>query len=114
GRGSAWPAGGARGAAPARAGAAGVPVRAAGHGVGCRMLRKTRGQAFGGAWVFRGGRVEDGGGTGLEGARRAAVREAREETGLVLDPDRLVAFAHWTPPREAPRSEEHTSELQSR
>jgi 8-oxo-dGTP pyrophosphatase MutT (NUDIX family) len=95
--------GGDRGEAPVHDAATVVLVRDAEHGVECLMLRKTRGQAFGGAWVFPGGRVEDGDGTGLEGARRAAVREAREETGLVLDPDRLVAFAHWTPPREAPR-----------
>ena len=67
------------------------------------MLRKNRGQAFGGMWVFPGGRVEEGDGTGLEGARAAAVREADEETGLVLDAADLVPFAHWNPPVEAPR-----------
>ena len=67
------------------------------------MLRKTKGQAFGGLWVFPGGRVEDVDGAGLDGARVAAVREAEEETGLVLDADALVPFAHWNPPAEAPR-----------
>jgi 8-oxo-dGTP pyrophosphatase MutT (NUDIX family) len=67
------------------------------------MLRKTKGQAFGGLWVFPGGRVEEVDGAGYEGARVAAVREAEEETGLVLDADALVPFAHWTPPAEAPR-----------
>jgi 8-oxo-dGTP pyrophosphatase MutT (NUDIX family) len=36
-------------------------------------------------------------------ARRAAVREAQEETGLVLDPADLAWFAHWTPPPSGPR-----------
>lgn len=69
----------------------------------CLMLRKNSGQSFGGAWVFPGGRVEPGDGDGAEGSRRAAVREAAEETGLVLDPDDLVPLAHWLPPPEAPK-----------
>jgi 8-oxo-dGTP pyrophosphatase MutT (NUDIX family) len=80
-----------------------VLVRDAPGGPECLMLRKTKGQAFGGLWVFPGGRVEPVDGEGLDGARRAAVREAREETGLLLDPAGLVAFAHWVPPPEAPR-----------
>lgn len=72
-------------------------------GVECLMLRKTRGQAFGGLWVFPGGKVETVDGTGLDGARQAAVREAEEETGLLLDAGALVPFAHWEPPPEAPR-----------
>jgi 8-oxo-dGTP pyrophosphatase MutT (NUDIX family) len=67
------------------------------------MLRKTVGQAFGGLWVFPGGKVEPDDGTGEAGARRAAVREAREETGLVLDGDAMVPFAHWSPPPGAGR-----------
>src|ERR671910_113218 len=80
-----------------------VLVRDAPGGPQCLMLRKTKGQAFGGLWVFPGGRVEPVDGEGLDGARRAAVREAQEETGLLLDPADLVAFAHWLPPPEAPR-----------
>jgi 8-oxo-dGTP pyrophosphatase MutT (NUDIX family) len=80
-----------------------VLVRDAPGGLQCLMLRKTRGQAFGGLWVFPGGRVEDVDGAGLAGARAAAVREAEEETGLVLTAADLVPFAHWTPPAEAPR-----------
>jgi 8-oxo-dGTP pyrophosphatase MutT (NUDIX family) len=80
-----------------------VVVRDGEPGLECLMLRKNRGQAFGGAWVFPGGRVEDGDGTGLDGAMAAAVREAEEETGLVLDAATLVPFAHWTPPDDAPR-----------
>ncbi len=80
-----------------------VLVRDAAAGPECLMLRKTKGQAFGGLWVFPGGRVEPVDGEGLDGARRAAVREAQEETGLLLDPTGLVAFAFWLPPPEAPK-----------
>src|SRR4029453_5352226 len=80
-----------------------VLVRGGEGGLECLMLRKTRGQAFGGLWVFPGGRVEPGDGEGFEGARRAAVREAQEETGLLLDATELLPLAHWFPPLDAPR-----------
>jgi 8-oxo-dGTP pyrophosphatase MutT (NUDIX family) len=80
-----------------------VLLRDSEAGIECLMVRKNSGQAFGGMWVFPGGRVEDGDGTGLEGAGRAAVREAAEETGLVLDAAALVPISHWTPPASAPR-----------
>jgi len=94
---------GGTGDAPVHDAATVVLVRDTAGGLECLMLRKTRGQAFGGMWVFPGGRVEGGDGTGLAGARAAAVREAEEETGLVLGADDLVPFAHWMPPVEAPR-----------
>ncbi len=79
------------------------------------MLRRNSKLAFaGGHWVFPGGRVDDGdlepgpdGGApddarlGMAAARRAAVREAAEEAGLVVDADSLVPFSHWTPPEVA-------------
>jgi 8-oxo-dGTP pyrophosphatase MutT (NUDIX family) len=80
-----------------------VLLRDTSDGMECLMLRKTQGQSFGGLWVFPGGRVEPGDGVGLEGARNAAVREAEEETKLLLDAAELVPFAHWEPPPEAPR-----------
>jgi 8-oxo-dGTP pyrophosphatase MutT (NUDIX family) len=80
-----------------------VLLRDTAGGVECLMLRKTQGQAFVGLWVFPGGRLESDDGVGLDGARRAAVREAQEETGLVLDPASLVPLSHWEPPPEAPR-----------
>ncbi len=73
------------------------------------MLRRRSRVAYGGMWVFPGGRVdrddldplspEDQ----LAAARRAAVREVAEETGLVVGADALVPLAHWVPPLEAPR-----------
>jgi 8-oxo-dGTP pyrophosphatase MutT (NUDIX family) len=94
---------GGAGETPVHDAATVVLVRDADDGLECLMLRKTQGQAFGGLWVFPGGRVEEADGDGLDGARVAAVREAEEETGLVLDATALVPFAHWNPPAEAPR-----------
>jgi 8-oxo-dGTP pyrophosphatase MutT (NUDIX family) len=62
--------------------------------------------SFAGAWVFPGGAVDDadalGGSIDTEdAARRAAVRETREEIGLELDRYDLVPFSHWTPPKNS-------------
>jgi 8-oxo-dGTP pyrophosphatase MutT (NUDIX family) len=73
------------------------------------MLRRNSKIAFGGMWVFPGGRVDADDRAGLaaddelEAARVAAVREAKEESGLDLGLDGLVAFSHWTPPAITPR-----------
>jgi 8-oxo-dGTP pyrophosphatase MutT (NUDIX family) len=86
-----------------------VLLRPAHEGMGAEtlMLRKNTGQAFGGMWVFPGGRIEPGDerpdAEEVDDARRAAVREAAEETGLVLDDAELVPFAHWLAPEEAPK-----------
>jgi 8-oxo-dGTP pyrophosphatase MutT (NUDIX family) len=74
-----------------------------GAGPECLMLRKTKGQSFGGLWVFPGGRLEPSDGTGLDGARHATVREVAEETGLVVSPGELVPLSHWMPPAAAPK-----------
>jgi 8-oxo-dGTP pyrophosphatase MutT (NUDIX family) len=82
-----------------------VPLRDGPTGLETLMLRKNSALAFGGMWVFPGGRVDDADGPGSEVtvARRAAVREALEEAGVVIDADDLVPFSHWTPPAGAPR-----------
>jgi 8-oxo-dGTP pyrophosphatase MutT (NUDIX family) len=72
------------------------------------MLHRTSAVAFGGMWVFPGGRVEDGDrqpeDEGDEpAARRAAIREATEECGLDVEPGGVVAFSRWTPPPAAPK-----------
>ena len=82
-----------------------VPLRDGPTGLETLMLRRNSKLAFGGMWVFPGGRVDDGDGPGdeLAMARRAAVREAEEEAGIVIDAAELVPFSHWTPPQGAPR-----------
>lgn len=68
------------------------------------MLRKNSKLAFGGMWVFPGGRIdpddEDPAVPGDEeaAARRAAVREALEEADLLMELGGMVLFSHWTPP----------------
>ena len=84
-----------------------VLVRDTEAGVETLMLHRNSKLAFGGMWVFPGGRVDaedaDGAATEQDAARRAAVREAQEEAGLSCDPPALVAFSHWVPPPIAPK-----------
>lgn len=86
-----------------------VPLRDGRDGLEVLMLRKNSRLAFGGMWVFPGGRVEPDDAQpgeavdGLDAARRAAVREAEEEAGILLPEESLVPFSHWTPPGAAPR-----------
>ena len=78
-----------------------VLLRDTGAGPETLMLRKNSKIAFGGMWVFPGGRVDDDDAPGApeeERARVAAAREAAEEASLALDPRALVWFSHWTPP----------------
>ena len=80
-------------------------------GVETLMLRRNSKLAFGGMWVFPGGRVDPGDHSGgepidphdFDAARRAAVREAQEESGLIVALDSLVALSHWTPPPQTPK-----------
>ncbi|MEQ8660592.1 MAG: NUDIX hydrolase [Gammaproteobacteria bacterium] len=94
--------------APARPSASVVIARDAGA-LEILMLRRNERIAFhGGAWVFPGGRVDadDQRGTGadeLAVARRAAVRETIEETGLAPAAESLLPFAHWTTPVGLPK-----------
>ena len=71
------------------------------------MLRKNSKIAFGGMWVFPGGRIDDadhhGAADVIAAARNAAAREAREEAALVVEPAEMVIFAHWIPPPIAPK-----------
>jgi 8-oxo-dGTP pyrophosphatase MutT (NUDIX family) len=78
-------------------------------GIEALMLRRNSKIAFGGMWVFPGGRVDDADRDGiaanddLAAARRAAVREAAEEAGLILDESALIPISHWTPPAVTPK-----------
>ena len=86
-----------------------ILVRDGPGGIETLMLRRNSKIAFGGMWVFPGGRIDDADRAGLDpadeqaAARRAAVREAGEEAGLAVVEASLVPFSHWTPPAIAPR-----------
>jgi 8-oxo-dGTP pyrophosphatase MutT (NUDIX family) len=84
-----------------------VLVRDRAGGVETLMLHRNSKLAFGGMWVFPGGRVDPGDVAGTstdeEAARRAAVREAHEEAGLECPPGSLLPFSHWVPPGVAPK-----------
>ena len=78
------------------------------------MLRRNAKLEFaGGMWVWPGGRIDPDDYPGgapddapdvLEAAARiAAAREALEEADLVVDPESLVWFSHWTPPPISPK-----------
>jgi 8-oxo-dGTP pyrophosphatase MutT (NUDIX family) len=103
-----WARGGRPGPAPVPA-ATVIVVRDADSGLETLMLRRSSKLAFvGGMWVFPGGRVDAADRDGAHGdeiatARRAAVREAREEAGLEVPAASLVPFSHWTPPPITPR-----------
>ncbi len=81
-----------------------VLLRQGKGGLETLMLRRNAAVVFaGGLWVFPGGRIdiEDFAGDPtdvLAAARRAAVRETEEETGLDIEGHELHYFAHWTTP----------------
>lgn len=70
------------------------------------MLRKNSKIAFGGLWVFPGGRIDDNDFDApddlQQAARNAAVRETIEEASIRLEGDAFHWFAHWTPPASTP------------
>ncbi len=72
-----------------------------GAGIEVLMLRRNSKIAFGGMWVFPGGRVdaeEIDPADELGSARRAAVRETLEEAGLVVSADQMTSWSYWEPP----------------
>ncbi len=90
-------------AVPIRPAATVIPLRDGADGVEVLVLRRDTSLAFhGGSWVFPGGRVDDhelaSAPDDLAAAKLAAVREAEEEAGLVIEPDDLVSLSHWTTP----------------
>ena len=87
-----------------------ILLRDRASGLETLMLRRNARLEFvGGMWVFPGGRVDaadrrpDEAAEDLAPARRAAVREAHEEAGLVLQPDALLPYSHWCPPASTPK-----------
>ncbi len=72
------------------------------------LLRNSKLAFHGGHWVFPGGRIDQGdfdcdGGLEYQAAKRAAVRETFEETGIEINESDLVHTAHWTTPPNLPR-----------
>lgn len=70
------------------------------------LERPDRG-SFAGAWVFPGGRLDDADRgpqdeAEEDAARRAAVRETWEETGLVVKTGALLTVSCWDPPPGLP------------
>jgi 8-oxo-dGTP pyrophosphatase MutT (NUDIX family) len=91
-----------------------VPMRSGAAGLEVLLLRRSDRGPFGGVWVFPGGQVEPADRPTVIAepsqqelevltARRAAVREAREEAALDLDEAALVVLSFWVPPPEVPR-----------
>lgn len=79
---------------------------------GCEVLlvrRNSRLDFHGGAWVFPGGRLDpedylrDAPDDVVGAARRAAVREAREEAGVTIEAEQLALFARWITPDFMPK-----------
>jgi 8-oxo-dGTP pyrophosphatase MutT (NUDIX family) len=96
------------GTAPAIPAATVVLLRDVADGLEALMLHRTSKVAFGGMWVFPGGRVDDADRRPDDpddeaAARRAAIREAAEECALLIEPHEVVPFSHWTPPIQTPR-----------
>jgi 8-oxo-dGTP pyrophosphatase MutT (NUDIX family) len=85
-----------------------VLLRDAPAGLEILLLRRHSDIAYGGSWVFPGGRIDgeeftSAGEDALAAARLAAVRETREEAGLTVTGEQLVYFAHWTTPVIRPK-----------
>ena len=103
-----WAQSGKPGAEPVNA-ATVILLRDSGNDLETLMLRRNSKIAFGGMWVFPGGRVEESDREGLAAnddlaaARRAAVREALEESGLAVGQADLAPVSHWTPPPVTPK-----------
>jgi 8-oxo-dGTP pyrophosphatase MutT (NUDIX family) len=75
------------------------------------LVRRNAQLAFhGGAWVFPGGRIDPADYHGapdprdvVRAARRAAVREAREEAGVLIADESLVPVSRWVTPEGLPK-----------
>lgn len=84
-------------------------VRSGRGGLEILFLRRNPTLAFhGGYWVFPGGRIDAADadpaapGDAAAAARRAAVREAREEAGVEVTAESLAFAVHWTTPEVSP------------
>lgn len=89
---------------PIRPAATVVLLRDREPGLEVLLLRRHAELEFAaGMWVFPGGRLDEADYAGdtadvMAAARRAAVRETLEETGLTVSAEQLSYFTHWTTP----------------
>lgn len=73
------------------------------------VRRSSRLDFYGGAWVFPGGRIDPedypphAPDDRFAAARRAAVRESAEETGLTVSEEELVLISRWITPEGLPK-----------
>jgi 8-oxo-dGTP pyrophosphatase MutT (NUDIX family) len=74
------------------------------------LLRRNTKLSFeGGAWVFPGGQIDPGDyvkgaeSNLIAAARQAAIREAKEEAGILLTPENLIPMSCWTTPDVMPK-----------
>ncbi len=85
-----------------------VLLRDTPSGMKVLLLRRNSDIAYGGSWVFPGGRIEGAefaaaGDDALQAARLAAVRETAEEAAVSLAAGDLVYFSHWITPVIRPK-----------
>lgn len=86
-----------------------VLLRDGNQGLETLLLKRNKALLFaGGIWVFPGGTIEKEDAAGTDGreesiARRAAVREVFEESGLVIEENSLVQISCWITPEAEPR-----------
>jgi 8-oxo-dGTP pyrophosphatase MutT (NUDIX family) len=87
---------------PPRQAASVILLRGGAEKLEVLLVKRTPHARFmGGVWVFPGGAVDAGEGDGDGAHRAAALRELREEAGIVLaNPDALVKFSRWITPAE--------------
>ncbi len=93
----------------ARPAATVIPLRETSDGFEVLLIHRNPKITFqGDMWAFPGGRIEaddyvDGNDEVLSAARKAAVREAREEAGISIVPEELVMLSRWTTPEFQPK-----------
>jgi 8-oxo-dGTP pyrophosphatase MutT (NUDIX family) len=86
-----------------------VVLKPSGQGFDVLLLRRNPDLSYlGGAWVFPGGRVEKNDEWAshddvLATARRTAIRETREECGLVVEEQDLIPMSLWITPDGMPK-----------
>lgn len=85
-----------------------VLLRDTPSGLKVLLLRRNSEIAYGGSWVFPGGRIDESEiasteKDSLQAAKLAAVRETYEEAGIRIGASDLVYFSHWTTPVIRPK-----------